>query len=117
MILTNGLISFTFIFCYTITLPISNVNKRCTKNSIRWNDDLRTEFRRQIIGRLPSFSHIVHNVDMTCKQGINDGTRSFTDTIVKVANPLFCKTVSYTDKPFVNSLTKKSEWFDEDCFS
>jgi len=53
---------------------------------------------------------------MTCKQGINNCIRSFTDTIVKVANLLFCKTVSYTDKPFVNSLSKKSEWFDEDCY-
>ena len=78
------------------------MNKRCAKNSIRWNDDLKTEFRRQIIGQLPSFNHIVHNVDMTYRQGINDRIRSFTDTSVKVANPLFCKTVSYTDKPFVN---------------
>jgi len=52
----------------------------------------------------------------TDKQGIHDCIRSFTYTNVKVANPLFCKTVSYTYKLFVvNSLSKKSEWFDEDC--
>ena len=103
-------------FVIPLPCPISNVNKRCTKTSIRWNDDLKTEFRRQTIGQLPSFNHIVHNVNLTCKQGINDYIRSFTDTFVKVANPLFCETVSYTDKPFVNSLSKKSEWFDEDCY-
>ena len=86
---------------------------------IKWEESLRDEFRRGIIGKLTDFNSAVNSIDTTDKSSINTCVENFTQIINDVAKPLFCKTGTYKNVAssycYNNRIYDKSEWFDEEC--
>ena len=67
-----------------------NMHYRYTK--IKWEESLRDEFHRGIIGKLTDFKSAVNSIDTADKSSINTCVENFTQIINDVAKPLFCKT-------------------------
>ena len=85
----------------------------------KWEESLRDEFRRGIIGKLTDFNSAVNSIDTTDKSSINTCVENFTQIINDVAKPLFCKTGNYKNVAssycYNNRIYDKSEWFDKEC--
>lgn len=83
----------------------------------RWNSDSRDTFRSGLIGNLPYFNQLTSDIDLEHRSSINNVINNFTDTIRRVADPLFIKCSTYTTKSsFLDkSLINNKEWFDVEC--
>lgn len=83
----------------------------------KWDNTLREQFRSGLITKLPVLNDIVENIDYTSRMSINSVLDRFTTTIRDIADPLFSKVFSYSNKPSFddNSCMKNADWFDNDC--
>lgn len=95
---------------------IMRIDEPCERIKIQWNDSMKHDFRRGIIGRLTDFNDIVNNIDISSSQGIDQCIGDFTRVIKEVSDPLFSKTIK-GNKPrkCFKGVCKKSEWFDDEC--
>ena len=83
---------------------------------IKWNDDLRDNFRREIISKLPLLNEITDGVDFNDRTNVNNCVSAFSELINDVAEPLFSKNILIKhDSCTVKSFSKKAEWFDNEC--
>ena len=74
--------------------PVNKVNSYV---SIKWQDNQKYCFRRNVIGNLPEFNHITEGIDVNSKKSVNSCVNSFTDLLNSAAEPLFHKTVNVND--------------------
>ena len=107
---TNAPIMFTL--CSKVN---EQLHSQGCRSITRWNNDLKEEFRKGIIGQLPKFNSIILDIDNE-NTPVDSLVSSFTNTIRDVADPLFHKTIQYGDKNnFSSVLFKNKEWFDHEC--
>ena len=86
---------------------------------IIWNDSLRDEFRRSLIARLTDLNYVVSRIDACDRNSINSSVETFAEILNDVAKPLFsrqnvCKK-SNSSNAFSNRVSKKADWFDDEC--
>ena len=89
------------------------VNKVNSYGSIKWQDNQKYCFRRNVIGKLSEFNHITEGIDVYSKESVNTCVDSFTDLLNSPAEPLFHKTVYVNDN--IGITNTKAEWFDAEC--
>ena len=86
------------------------------KTIIKWDGELRDKFRTNIISKLPEFNSISDKVRDADGNTIQSCIDDFTQIIRCVADPLFCKNISVSDKPRPRkSVVKLADWFDDEC--
>ena len=90
--------------------PVNKVNSYV---SIKWQDNQKYCFRRNVIGKLSELYHITEAIDVYSKESVNTCVNSFTDILNSAAVPLFYKTVNVNDK--IGTTNTKAEWFDAEC--
>ncbi|WAR16313.1 hypothetical protein MAR_030907 [Mya arenaria] len=85
---------------------------------IRWNDELKTEFRRGLISQLPKLNEISLNINTMDKTNVNNCVERFIEIINVVAMPSFTKIRHKTGKPNHASFgpIKRAAWFDKECY-
>ena len=100
-------------------VPDTVENTQYTRTSIKWDDSLRDEFRRGLIGRLPDLNSAINILHTSDKSSVNSCVESFTQILNDVARPLFSSSKTYkkssSSNCYNNRLCNKSEWFDEEC--
>ena len=92
-------------------VPDTVENTQYTHTLIKWDDSLRDEFRRGLIGRLPDFNSAVNILDTSDKSSVNSCVESFTQILNNVARPLFSSSKTYKKSPsncYNNRLCNKS---------
>ena len=62
--------------------------------SIRWNEELKQDSRRGIIGKVNEFNALFIDQDISCQEDVNTCVTDFTNMINDVAEPLFLKRTS-----------------------
>jgi len=96
-----------------------SIDSRYTRTDIKWNEALRDNFRSGLIARLTELNLLVNSLDIHERESIDDCVNKFSCILQEVANPLFSKTTSHTNKCTTsvsdNKLCKKAEWFDAEC--
>ena len=86
---------------------------------VKWNAELKDEFRRRIIGQLPVFNRVVSDIHSSEYKTIDTCINRFSTLITDIAEPLFAFTTRSSNRKYIytdeNNLGKKNDWFDNDC--
>ena len=80
---------------------------------------MRDEFRSSLIARLTDLNYVVSHIDACDRNSINSSVENFAEILNDVAKPLFsrqnvCKK-SNSSNAFSNRVSKKADWFDDEC--
>lgn len=98
------------VFSIVCNIVDSITNNQYVRTDIKWNADLRDNFRRGLISKLSAFNAVTENVNFNNRNDVNNCISTFTDIIKNVAEPLFCKhSVVYSKPRATSALCKQAE--------
>ncbi|MEW8546452.1 MAG: reverse transcriptase family protein, partial [Candidatus Thiodiazotropha sp.] len=93
-----------------------NVNEDRDYEHYKWDCEKRDIFRRDLISQLPVLNNLTCSEENLNADNISSTIDSFVKVINNVAEPLFCKKGTYSNRSgFQNCTYKPKPWFDNDC--
>ena len=89
------------------------------RTRIKWNDLLRNDFRLNLIARLTDLNTAVSQTDISDRHSIDSCVENISTILHEAASPLFSKNICInppnTPCSSQNKISKKADWFDDDC--